>query len=99
MSEGKEERAAGVMDENTKDEGKEDLAREEDGGNILDDILNTKEEKFEDEDMVKKDEEEDDQTSLKWYSTIAVLSGTLAPAHCVTGAVSTHDVMYTGFYF
>ena len=20
-------------------------------------------------------------------------------AHCVTGAVSTHDVMYTGFYF
>ena len=60
MSEGKEERAAGVMDETTKDEGKEDLAREEDGGNILDDILNTKEEKFEDEDMVKKDEEDDD---------------------------------------
>ena len=64
MSEGKEERAAGVMDENTKDEGKEDLAREEDGGNILDDILNTKEEKFEDEDMVKKDEEEDDDNDL-----------------------------------
>ena len=21
------------------------------------------------------------------------------PVHCVTGAVSTHDVMYTGFYF
>ena len=21
------------------------------------------------------------------------------PIHCVTGAVSTHDVMYTGFYF
>ena len=52
------------MDENTKDEGKEDLAREEDGGNILDDILNTKEEKFEDEDMVKKDEEEDDDNDL-----------------------------------
>ena len=24
---------------------------------------------------------------------------TVAPPHCVTGAVLTHDVMYTGFYF
>ena len=30
-------------------ESKDDSLKEEDGGNILDDILNTKEEKFEDE--------------------------------------------------
>jgi len=41
---------------------KDDSFKEEDGGNILDDILNTKEEKFEDEEPVKKDEEEPMQT-------------------------------------
>ena len=38
--------------------------KEEDGGNILDDILNTKEEKFEDEDTAKKEEDEDDDNDL-----------------------------------
>jgi len=39
-------------------EAKEDSLKEEDGGNILDDILNTREEKFEDEEPSKKEEDE-----------------------------------------
>ena len=39
-------------------------SKEEDGGNILDDILNTKEEKFEDEETAKKEEDEDDDNDL-----------------------------------
>ena len=56
MSE-EEGRATGGMEENTADR---EEVKEEDGGNILDDILNTKEEKFEDEETVKKDEEDDE---------------------------------------
>ena len=42
--------------------------REDDGGNILDDILNTKEEKFEDEEPVRSNEsllDDDDDESLE----------------------------------
>ena len=49
------------MEENT-DEREE--VKEEDGGNILDDILNTKEEKFEDEEIVKKDEDDENDLDL-----------------------------------
>ena len=39
--------------------------REDDGGNILDDILNTKEEKFEDEEPVRNTFEDEDDDSLE----------------------------------
>ena len=45
------------MEENSEE--REDV-KEEEGGNILDDILNTKEEKFEDEETIKKDEEDEE---------------------------------------
>jgi len=48
-----------------ENESKDDSLKEEDGGNILDDILNTKEEKFEDEEQNKKDEDELMQTDDK----------------------------------
>jgi len=49
-----------------ENESKDDSLKEEDGGNILDDILNTKEEKFEDEEPTKKELEmmEIDNTNL-----------------------------------
>jgi len=41
-----------------ENEAKDDSFKEEDGGNILDDILNTREEKFEDEEPSKKEDDE-----------------------------------------
>jgi len=47
-------------------ETKDDSFKDEDGGdNILDDILNTKEEQFEDEEVMKKEEEEDNQKEVE----------------------------------
>ena len=60
MSE-EEGRAAEAMEENT---GEREEVKEEDGGNILDDILNTKEEKFEDEETAKKDEDDENDLDL-----------------------------------
>jgi len=55
-----------ALDEELKD----DSFKDEDGGNILDDILNNKEEKFEDEDM-KKDEDEEESKSTEKRESLA----------------------------
>jgi len=47
-----------TVEASEENEAKDDSLKEEDGGNILDDILNTKEEKFEDEEPVKKEDDE-----------------------------------------
>jgi len=53
------------MEASEENDVKDDSLKEEDGGNILDDILNTKEEKFEDEEPTKKEEDEMMETENK----------------------------------
>jgi len=56
-------------------EPKDDSLKEEDGGNILDDILNTREEKFEDEEPTKK--EDDEKMEIEYKDPVSPEKDTL----------------------